>query len=103
MKSLDTLELETIRWAEARRIIPNAKAATQLLKAISEIGELADAEIKGDIPGIVDGVGDLLIVLAIYCDLRGLTLRQCWNAAYDEIKNRKGTLLETGVFLKDAA
>lgn len=103
MKSLNELEIRTIRWAEQRRIIPNAKPHVQLMKTMSELGELADAEIKGDMPGIVDGIGDVLVTLIIYADLRGLSLTQCLNAAYDEIKDRKGTLTPEGLFIKDAA
>lgn len=42
------LEMKVIRWAEDRRIIPNATPVSQLLKAVSEMGELADAEGKRD-------------------------------------------------------
>ena len=77
MRSLSELELEIVRWAEARRIIPNAKAQTQLMKTVSELGELCDAEIKGDMAGIMDGVGDVLVTLIIYCDLKKISLREC--------------------------
>jgi NTP pyrophosphatase (non-canonical NTP hydrolase) len=95
------LEIEVIRWAEARKIIPNAKPHTQLLKAVSEIGELADAEIKGDMPAIKDGVGDVLVCLIIYCALRDIDVSQCLELAYKEIKDRTGTLLPNGTFVKD--
>ena len=48
------VELDIIRWAEARKIIPNATPETQLLKAVSEMGELADATIKKNHEDIVD-------------------------------------------------
>ena len=99
--SFNQLEIDVIRWAEARKIIPNAKAYTQLMKTGSEYGELLDAEIKNDIAGIKDGVGDVLVTLIIYCDLKGISITDCLLLAYDEIKNRKGTLLENGVFVKD--
>jgi NTP pyrophosphatase (non-canonical NTP hydrolase) len=102
MRSLSELELLIIRWAEARKIIPNAQPHTQLMKTVSELGELVDAEIKEDMAGIIDGVGDVLVTLVIYCDLRGITITQCLNAAYQEIKDRKGTLLANGLFVKDA-
>ena len=103
MKSLSELEIRTLRWAEARRIIPNARPHVQLMKTVSELGELVDAEIKDDMPGIIDGIGDVLVTLVIYADLRGLSLQQCWNAAYDEIKDRRGELLANGVFVKETA
>lgn len=99
--SFNQLEIDVIRWAEARKIIPNAKPYTQLMKTGSEYGELLDAEIKNDIAGIKDGVGDVLVTLIIYCDLKGISITDCLSLAYDEIKNRKGTLLENGVFVKD--
>ena len=102
MRSLSELELLIIRWAEARKIIPNAKPHTQLMKTVSELGELCDAEIKGDMAGVIDGVGDVLVTLVLYCDLRGITITQCLNAAYEEIKERKGTLLANGLFVKEA-
>lgn len=102
MRSLSELELLIIQWAEARCIIPNAMPHTQLMKTVSELGELVDAEIKDDMAGVIDGVGDVLVTLVIYCDLRGITITQCLNAAYQEIKDRKGTLLANGLFVKDA-
>ena len=95
------VELDIIRWAEARKIIPNSTPATQLLKAMSEIGELADATIKQDKLGIVDGVGDVMVCLVNYCVLQDIDLVSCMKAAYQEIKDRKGTLLPNGVFVKE--
>jgi len=34
------IEIKIIQWAEARKIIPNSNPESQLLKAVSEIGEL---------------------------------------------------------------
>ena len=101
--SFTSLELQVIQWAEARKIIPRSNPATQLLKTVSELGELADATIKGDTAEITDGVGDVLVTLIIYCALQDISLTGCLQAAYDEIKNRRGTLLENGVFVKEVA
>lgn len=94
------LEMDVIRWAEARRIIPNSTPAVQLLKGVSELGELADATIKGDLPAIRDGVGDVLVCLIVYCALQDIDLRECLSLAVEEILPRTGTLLPNGVFLK---
>lgn len=98
--SYEAVEIEVIRWAEARRIIPNAKPYTQLLKAFSEMGELADAEIKEDMPEIKDAVGDVMVCLINYCALKDINLVKCLEGAYQEIKDRKGTLMPNGVFIK---
>ena len=99
--SYNELELNVIRWAEARKIIPNSTTVTQLLKTMSEVGELADAVIKRDRKKVVDGIGDVMVTLIIVAELEGLTIRQCLEAAYDEIKNRKGTCLPNGLFVKE--
>lgn len=95
-------ELDIIRWAEARKIIPNSMPDTQLLKAMSELGELADATIKKDRAGIIDGVGDVMVCLVNYCALQDISLVTCMKMAYAEIKDRKGTLMPNGVFIKES-
>jgi NTP pyrophosphatase (non-canonical NTP hydrolase) len=99
--SYAAVEMKIIQWAEQRRIIPNSNPESQLLKAVSEIGELADATIKHDREAIVDSVGDVLVCLVIYCVLQDINLTNCMEVAYDQIKNRQGTLLPNGVFQKE--
>ena len=95
------IEIKIIQWAEARKIIPNSNPESQLLKAVSEIGELADATIKKDREAILDSVGDVMVCLINYCALQDINLVDCMEVAYDQIKNRKGILLPNGVFQKD--
>jgi NTP pyrophosphatase (non-canonical NTP hydrolase) len=96
------IEIRIIQWAEARKIIPNSTPDIQLLKAMSEMGELADATIKDDREAIEDAVGDVMVCLINYCALQDLNLVDCMEVAYDQIKNRRGILLPNGVFQKDA-
>jgi NTP pyrophosphatase (non-canonical NTP hydrolase) len=99
--SYAAIEMKIIQWSEARRIIPNSTPDVQLLKAVSEIGELADATIKDDKEAIVDAVGDVMVCLINYCALQDIHLVDCMEVAYDQIKNRRGTLLPNGVFQKE--
>lgn len=101
MSTYADVEMKIIQWAEARKIIPNSTPATQLLKAVSEMGELADATIKNDRDGILDAVGDVMVCLVNYCALQDINLVSCMEVAYDQIKNRKGILLPNGVFVKE--
>ena len=102
MMTYPIVELEVIRWAEARGIIPNATTKSQLLKAVSELGELADAEGKGDVNAIGDAVGDVMVCLINYCALRDINLVECLNLAFQQIKDRKGRLMPVGTFVKEA-
>jgi NTP pyrophosphatase (non-canonical NTP hydrolase) len=97
----DNLIASVEQWGKDRQIIPNSTPMAQLLKTMSELGELADATLKADSQGIVDGVGDVVVTLILYCKLSGITLPLCLAAAYDEIKDRKGTLTKEGVFVKE--
>ena len=101
MSSYAHIEMLIIQWAEARKIIQNSNPESQLLKAVSEMGELADATIKNDEEAIVDAVGDVMVCLVNYCALQDINLVDCMEVAYDQIKNRRGTLLPNGVFKKD--
>jgi hypothetical protein len=99
--SYTDVELQILRWSEARKIIPNSTPEVQLLKAVSEIGELCDATIKCDRENIVDSIGDVMVCLINYWALQDINLVHCMQVAYDQIKNRKGTLMPNGVFVKE--
>ena len=88
-------------WAQARGIYEHSSATAQLLKGVSELGELADAEVKHDYAGKVDAVGDVIVCLINYCAMSGLDPVQCLHSAYDQIKDRKGRMVPGGAFVKD--
>jgi NTP pyrophosphatase (non-canonical NTP hydrolase) len=95
------IEMKVIQWSEARRIIPNAKPYTQLLKAFSEMGELADAELKDSDLDREDAIGDVLVCLINYCALKDLDMTQCLKLAYEQIKDRQGYMTPDGTFVKE--
>lgn len=101
MMTYRIVETEILRWAEARKIIPNSTPTAQYLKAVSEMGELADAINKQDMPAVKDAVGDTLVCLINMCALLDIDMIDCLNGAWDQIKDRKGTLLPSGVFVKE--
>jgi len=99
--SYAAIENNIIIWAQQRKIIPNSTPEVQLLKAMSELGELADATIKKDKEAVIDAVGDVMVCLVNYCALQDINLVDCMEVAYDQIKNRRGTLLSNGLFVKE--
>ena len=101
MKTYRDAEIDVIRWAEARKIIPNATPYSQLMKMVSEFGELCDAEGKKNTEMIKDAVGDVMVCLINYCALKDIDLVECLCGAYEEIKDRKGTLMPDGTFVKE--
>ena len=103
MNDLNELETLIVGWAKARGIVPNATPESQVLKTVSEMGELADAILKGQDDEMKDAVGDVLVCLTNLCALKGTSLGECLSLAYDQIKDRKGTLLPNGCFVKEEA
>lgn len=97
-KSIDKVK----QWAAERNIIVGSDSKTQVLKLMSEVGELADnINKKADREQIKDDIGDCLVVLTIIATQQGLSLKECIDHAYDEIKHRRGIMLE-GVFIKES-
>ena len=47
-----------------------------------------------------DGVGDIVVTLICLCAQKGWSFEECVSLAYNEIKDRKGKLID-GVFLKE--
>lgn len=99
--SYEITEMDVVRWGEKRGIVANSDSKTQLLKAFSEMGELADAITKRDRNGIIDGIGDVLVCLTMVAAIEDVDVKQCFASAYEEIKNRTGYLNKEGVFVKD--
>lgn len=59
-------------WAAARGIYEHSTPLAQALKAVSEVGELADAVIKGDRDALKDAIGDVAVCLV---NVEAMTLR----------------------------
>mgnify|MGYP003705641771 CR=1 FL=1 len=66
--SWNIIEMDVIRWSEARGIIPNSTSLAQWNKAKEELYELREALVERDRPGIIDGLGDILVCrITIFC------------------------------------
>lgn len=89
---------EIISWADDRNIIKGGTSKDQCLKLIQEVGELSDSLCKGKSP--IDDIGDCMVVLAIIAEQHELTVSQCLEHAYNDIKDRKGCMID-GVFIKE--
>ena len=100
MATFNGLQMEVIRWATARKIIPNSTPLAQAIKTAEETAELLAALSKGDIKEARDAYGDILVTLIIGAALADVDLVDCLSEAYQEIKDRKGYLTKDGIFVK---
>ena len=72
----------------------------QMLKLVEEVGETARALAYNDTDELRDGIGDCVVCLIVLAAQCNMTLEECMDAAWDEIKDRTGKL-EDGLFKKD--
>lgn len=87
------------QWAKERGLDNPNNSTAQALKLFEEAGELAQAHLKEHEADGKDAVGDILVVLTIYCQQKGWSIAECFELAYNEIKNRKGKMVN-GSFVK---
>ena len=102
MSTFNIIELDVVRWGEARGIIQNSTSAAQIKKTQEEVQELVDAIAANDKAGIIDAIGDVMVTLTMIAAIEDLPLVACYQAAYDQIKNRKGYLDATGLWIKES-
>lgn len=88
------------QWGEDKNIIHPDNSFKQLAKLMEENGELARALINKDEALFKDSIGDCVVVLTLLAYQQGLNIEDCIEAAYNEIKDRKGESKD-GVFVKE--
>lgn len=96
-----TWTFDNIRtWAKERGLYKKGNSTTQYVKLQEEAGELAKALLSNDKAEIKDAIGDIVVVLTNLAHLEKLTIEDCIDAAYQEISNRTGKMIN-GTFVKD--
>ena len=100
MIDLQRFENNVVHWAAERSILRHSTPQAQMLKLVSEMGELADNLAKGR--DTKDDIGDCMVVLAIISAMQGYNLKTCAEVAWNDIKDRKGTMSKEGVFVKES-
>lgn len=92
---------QIILWARDRNLIEGSTPDKQFLKTVEELGELSKALGRGNIEQIKDGIGDVIVTLTILGAQLNMHVVDCVEIAYDEIKDRKGKMIN-GIFVKEA-
>lgn len=95
------------QWGVDRNITKEGgvSALKQVSKLLEEAGETVSA-LADESEGIDatndlrDAYGDMLVCIIQAVRLSGMTIQECLSAAYEEIKDRKGTMVN-GKFVKE--
>ena len=88
-------------WAHARNLIKGSTPDKQFIKLMEEAGEVAAALARDNQEELIDGLGDMFVVMTILAAQRGVSIEQCITRAYEEIKDRKGRMVD-GIFVKES-
>jgi NTP pyrophosphatase (non-canonical NTP hydrolase) len=86
------------KWHRDRNLIDGATDKDQLAKLIQEMGELSDNICKGK--DIRDDIGDMIVVLINIAERNNVSLTECLDQAWHDIKDRKGKMVD-GIFIKE--
>ena len=88
------------QWHYDRNLRNGSTDKDQFLKLVQECGELSDNICKGNKFDIADDIGDIIVVLINIAERNGLSLEHCLDVAYNDIKDRKGMMID-GIFVKE--
>ena len=92
-------------WADERNL-KKADPKIQWMRITEEVGEIRDVLLKPTKftdPQIAlkDAIGDTLVTIIVLAHQLDLDVTECLSIAYDEIKNRKGKMVN-GTFVKES-
>ncbi|WP_373738688.1 MazG-like family protein [Jeotgalibaca porci] len=88
------------KWAIDRKL-DVADPFKQALKLGEEFGELCQGLAKDNQEQVYDSIGDMYVVLTILSKQLGTSIEACSAMAYEEIKDRKGQMIN-GIFVKES-
>ena len=95
---MNELIKKVAQWHHDRNLIEGASDKDQFCKLIQEAGELSDNICKGK--DVSDDIGDMIVVLINIAERNNLTLEECLERAWDDIKDREGKMVD-GIFIKE--
>jgi uncharacterized protein YabN with tetrapyrrole methylase and pyrophosphatase domain len=90
-----------IQWHKDRNLLEGSTDKDQVLKLLQELGELSDHVCKDSHEMLIaDDLGDMMVVMINIMARNNLTIEECLEKAYNDIKNRKGKMVD-GIFVKE--
>lgn len=97
--SINNLIKQVEQWSIDKGL-DKGNSFTQYAKSSEEMGEVAAALCRNDLDELKDGIGDVVVTLIILAQQNNMTLYECLEQAYGEIKNRIGVISKDGSFIK---
>lgn len=96
---MEQLSKDVWQWFEDRKL---NDPVMQTVKINEEVGEICHEISRGRFqsPELIDAIGDTFVTLIGLCHHTGLDIGECLAAAYEQIKDRTGKVIN-GSFVKD--
>lgn len=97
-------ETDIIQWGVDRNILgPTGEGMTlgQWDKTYEETLELREAILCRKRAEVKDAIGDIYVTLVMQAQMWQLTMDECIEAAWNQIKDRKGRMVN-GIFVKES-
>ena len=98
--NMNNLIKQVEQWS-IDKSLDKGNSFTQYAKSSEEMGEVAAALCRNDIDELRDGIGDVIVTLVILAQQNDMTLYECLEQAYGEIKDRTGVMSKDGSFIKE--
>lgn len=102
--NMDNLITKINIWADERNL-KQADPKIQWMRITEEVGEIRDVLLKptkftDPQMALKDAIGDTLVTIIVLAHQLDLDVTECLSIAYNEIKNRKGKIVN-GTFVKE--
>ena len=91
---------ELIKKWVIERDLQSGNPKAQMLELMKELAELGSNINKLGVGQIMENIGDIYVELVVFCMQLGFDINDCIKAAYEEIKDRKGKMVD-GIFVKE--
>lgn len=100
LPSLDTLFALIKEWGDNKGLTGPEDFSRQVMKLTEEIGELNGSQVRSDIEGEKDALGDIFVVWTMLLAKRGYDPKDIVTNVYNIISKRTGRTVD-GIFIKD--
>lgn len=97
-KSIAELITKINNWADDRNL-KQADPKIQWMKVTEEVGEIRDvflrpSDFENPEWSLKDAIGDSIVTLIVLCLQLGYDVEECLTIAYNDIKDRKGVIID---------
>ena len=100
MSKFSLTKTKVLHWASERSLLKKENSLRQYGKMSEEVNEVYTELLNDDVEKLALEIGDVIVTASILAEQNGLDVEECFNLAFEKIKNRKGKTVN-GQFVKE--